>query len=280
MAQPQYLPSLRSKSESLVQEISSDDSGSESQQLTKTPCDNVSPALKKPTSLLKPNAKPPVIKAELVSRVFTKEDEIALVEGMIEFKETNQGNLSSNMAAFRSFVKDSLSCIVSRKQLQSKISKLKQKFLGNVSILQNGEDPMSWRPHDYKLFDLSKDIWGSEVLGGMEKDNKDDHVASKKEAEPELWWSSYPCLCASLESEANKNFRGVILAKEYVNTVLKGLETKKATELEDEWKSFLVMQQQVYAERMKMIAKQAEAAMNSSSRSGARFFSRLLFMTI
>ncbi|KAL1818778.1 hypothetical protein ACET3Z_013647 [Daucus carota] len=255
MAQSQYLPSLSSESESLVQEISSDDSGSESQQLTKTPCDNVSPAFKKLTSPLKPNAKPPVIKAELVSRVSTKEDEIALVEGMIEFKETNQGNLSSNMAAFRSFVKDSLSCI-------------------------NGEDPMSWRPHDYKLFELSKDIWGSEVLGGMKKDNKDDHVASKKEAESELWWSLYPCLCASLESEANKNFRGTILAKEYVNTALRGLETKKAAQLEDEWKSFLVMQQQVYAERMKMIAKQAEAAMNTSSRSGARFFSRLLFMTI
>ena len=57
-----------------------------------------------------------------------------------------------------------------------------------------------------------------------------------------------------------------------MNKVLRGLETKKAVELEDEWKSFLVIQQQVYAERMKMITKQAEAAMNSSSCSGARFF--------
>ena len=214
MAQPQYLPSSSSKSESLVQEISSDDFGSnsgyESQQLTKTPCDNVSPALKKPTSPLKPNAKPPSIKAELVSRVFTKEDEIALVEGMIEFKETNQGNLSLNMAAFRSFVKDSLSCIVSQEQLLSKISKLKQKFLGNVSKLQNGEDPMSWRPHDDKLFELSRDILGNEVLSGMEKDNKDDHVASKTEEEPVLWWLLHPCLCVSVESKANKNFRGTI----------------------------------------------------------------------
>ena len=53
------------------------------------------------------------------------------------------------------------------------------------------------------------------------------------------------------------------MAKEYVNKVLRGLETKKAVELEDEWKSFLVMQQQVYAERTKMIRKQAEAVMNS-----------------
>ena len=50
-----------------------------------------------------------------------------------------------------------------------------------------------------------------------------------------------------------------------MNKVLRGLETKKAVELEDEWKSFLVMQQQVYAKRMKLIAKQAEVMMNSSS---------------
>ncbi|KAL1818300.1 hypothetical protein DCAR_0414452 [Daucus carota subsp. sativus] len=273
MAQPQYLPSssseserlvqeISSESERLVQEISSDDSGSdfESQQVTKTTCDNVSSALKKPTLPLKPNAKPRAIKA-----VFTKEDEIALVEGMIEFKETNQSNLSSNMTAFRNFVKNSLSCIVSRTQLVSKISKLKHKFLCNVSKVENGEDPMSWKPHDYKLFELSRDIWGSEVLGGMEKDSKDDHVANKTEAKPKLWWSLYPCLCASLESEANKNFRETILAKEYVNKVLRVLETKKAAELEEEWNSFLVMQQQVYAKRMKLIAKQAEAMMNSSS---------------
>ncbi|KAL1818606.1 hypothetical protein ACET3Z_013475 [Daucus carota] len=232
MAKPQNLPSPESES--------TDDSESESQQPTKNPCDNVLSACKKP---IKPNAKRPADKAstskgELFSRVFTEEDEIALVEGMIEFKKTNS-NPSSKMVAFQSFVKDSLSCDVNVKQIVGKISKLKQKFVCNVGKLQNGEDPMSWKPRDYKLFELSREIWGSEVLGGMEKDKNDDHGGSKTEAEGELWWSLYPCLCASLEAEANKKFRGTISAKEYVNKVVRGLETKRAVELEGEWKNFV-----------------------------------------
>lgn len=230
-------------------------------------------------------------KGNLFARLFTEKDEIALLEGMIDYKEKNDGaDPSLNMVKFYEFVEDSLSCSVTKSQIVDKIRRLKKKYVNNLKKGRNGEDPVFSRPHEYKSFELSKKIWPSEGLGsevnGDSKVNrssrkKDDHVSSKmplnsvgkesdfeeevmdrSEAEKENCWSVYPLLCASLEAEAIKNFTGPMSPKEYVKKVVSGLSKEKAIELEQDWKDFIVMEQQVYAKRVKVRSNQAEAAMN------------------
>ncbi|WOG95689.1 hypothetical protein DCAR_0415016 [Daucus carota subsp. sativus] len=212
-------------------------------------------------------------KADTFRRVFTEKDEIVMLEGIIEYKENGKGADSSLSMA--EFVEDSLSCSVTRSKISDKIRRLKKKYLNNVGKGKDGEDPVFSKPHEYKVFQLSKKIWGSGGWGSGDSrprssrttKKKDDNVGSEiavgNEVEMEDCWSLYPCLCASLESEMVKNISGPVTPKEHVKKVVSGLEKEKAKELEQEWKGVVMFELQVYAKRKNVIAKQAVAAVNA-----------------
>ncbi|KAB5534474.1 hypothetical protein DKX38_017560 [Salix brachista] len=100
-------------------------------------------------------------KKQLFQRLWTEDDEISLLQGIIDFIAEKGYDPSKDTNAFLDFIKQSLHFDVSMTQLKDKIFRLRKKFENNVKG-KKGENKVFSKPHDQKGFDLSKYIWGSE----------------------------------------------------------------------------------------------------------------------
>ncbi|CAN4123805.1 unnamed protein product [Withania somnifera] len=87
-------------------------------------------------------------------RVWSEEEEIAILQGHLNYSLLKGAKPSSDYAAFFTFVKDKLQPQTSKTQLQDKLTRLKKKYTRNVSKRRFS------KPHEEKLFKLSKKIWG------------------------------------------------------------------------------------------------------------------------
>ncbi|XP_074329749.1 STOREKEEPER protein-like [Apium graveolens] len=106
-----------------------------------------------------------------VNRLWCEQDEVAILQGMIDFKLRKGEDPYSDTNAFLEFVQDSISFHVSRKQMTDKMRRLKNKYFVNVERggVENG---VVVKPHDVQLFELSEVIWG----GDGTKDKEDENV--------------------------------------------------------------------------------------------------------
>ncbi|KAJ6417038.1 hypothetical protein OIU84_002852 [Salix udensis] len=100
-------------------------------------------------------------KKQLFQRLWTEDDEISLLQGIIDFIAEKGFDPLKDMNAFFDFIKQSLHFDVSMSQLKDKIFRLRKKFKNQVKG-KKGENKVFTKPHDQKGFDLSKYIWGSE----------------------------------------------------------------------------------------------------------------------
>ncbi|XP_058188982.1 STOREKEEPER protein-like [Rhododendron vialii] len=115
-----------------------------------------------------------------INRLWSVEDEVLILKGLIDFQSKNGSDLHPDMGKFHELIKESLSVDVSKNQFVDKIRKLKRKYSINV------EKAVFSRPHERKCFDLSKKIWGEgkekNGIDGNEKTIKhDDSAALPKE---------------------------------------------------------------------------------------------------
>lgn len=103
-------------------------------------------------------------KSNLFQRLWSEEDEIAVLEGMIEYTSKKKADPVSDLSAFHDFIKEKLHIDASRTQLQDKIRRLKKKYENNKSKEKEGEDKIFSKPHEHKSYDLSKRIWGNQNI--------------------------------------------------------------------------------------------------------------------
>ncbi|KAF7126865.1 hypothetical protein RHSIM_Rhsim11G0032500 [Rhododendron simsii] len=96
----------------------------------------------------------------VINRLWSEEDEVVILEGLMDFKSPDMGGLYE-------VIKKSLSVDASKNQFVDKIHKLKRKYSKNV---ERGDKAVLSRPHEHKCFELSKKIWG----GGKENNNGGD----------------------------------------------------------------------------------------------------------
>ncbi|KAJ8546613.1 hypothetical protein K7X08_037213 [Anisodus acutangulus] len=112
-------------------------------------------------------------------RVWGEEEEIAILQGHIHYSSINNTKPSKDYVAFLTFVKDKLHTETTKTQLQAKFKTLKKKYGRNVAKRSFS------KPHEEKLFKLSKKIWGKVdnaigsssgdlVLGGGSADDLED----------------------------------------------------------------------------------------------------------
>ncbi|XP_024016700.1 probable transcription factor At1g11510 [Eutrema salsugineum] len=80
--------------------------------------------------------------------IWTKDDEIALLQGIIDYNKDNE-NLYEDTNSFFELVKKSISFEVSKSQLMEKLRRLKTNYLGKRNK-KNGEDPTFFKAHDQK----------------------------------------------------------------------------------------------------------------------------------
>ncbi|RID57399.1 hypothetical protein BRARA_F00773 [Brassica rapa] len=117
-------------------------------------------------------------------RVWSEEDEIAVLQGLIDYRNHTGASPYDDTNAFYLSVKKSISFDVSKTQVIKKIWGLKTKYENNLG---KGELTFS-KPHDRKAFDLSKFVWGADgaALDSAVKSNGKSKKSSKsKKVEPE-----------------------------------------------------------------------------------------------
>ncbi|CAL1352530.1 unnamed protein product [Linum trigynum] len=100
----------------------------------------------------------------IFQRLWGENDEIAVLDGLIEFAEEEGADPLKDMAYFYDFIKNSLCVDASLSQLKEKVTRLRKKFMNHAKG-KNGLDKSFSRAHDQKTFDLSKMIWDSQGEG-------------------------------------------------------------------------------------------------------------------
>ncbi|KAF8047890.1 hypothetical protein N665_2777s0002 [Sinapis alba] len=105
-------------------------------------------------------------------RLWTEEDEIAVLQGMIDFKEETGKSPYDDTNVYYDYIKKSISFEVSKNQFMDKIRSLRKKYIGK-------EKPSFTKPHDQKSYRLCQYIWGPDGMG-LESAVKSNGVSKKK----------------------------------------------------------------------------------------------------
>ncbi|KAI3466603.1 hypothetical protein Pfo_023266 [Paulownia fortunei] len=98
----------------------------------------------------------------LFQRLWSEDDEIVILKGMIDYAEKKKSDPVADLNAFHDFIKHNLHVDVTRTQLQDKIRRLKKKYENNKSKEKEGKDRTFSKPHEQKAYELSKHVWGNE----------------------------------------------------------------------------------------------------------------------
>ncbi|XP_074379828.1 STOREKEEPER protein-like [Apium graveolens] len=224
-----------------------------------------------------------------INRIWSEDDEIVLLQGMIDYQLANDEDPYSDLEAFYEFLKDSLHVSVSIKQLSDKIRRLKKKYLGNA---EKG-DVVFAKAHEDKSFELSKKIWGggngvengTKVKGGRKKNKDvgkavnngvngkggvvmDDEIENGFEAEEEDdegldFKAMYPYLSKAWESDVNCSQP----LKEISVGNFRLMGSEKVRAMEKEWKDIYVKEMQLYVKKLELKAKQAKVSLNQMTTS-------------
>ncbi|XP_057516953.1 GLABROUS1 enhancer-binding protein-like [Amaranthus tricolor] len=104
---------------------------------------------------------------KLFQRVFSEEDEIMILKGIIEYSGKEGSDLMDDPDDFYAFIKKLLHVDVKKGQILDKIRRLKKKF-----TIAKSKKMKFTNEHDQRLFDLSKKIWDK---------TDDDSIDSKDE---------------------------------------------------------------------------------------------------
>ncbi|XP_021746954.1 GLABROUS1 enhancer-binding protein-like [Chenopodium quinoa] len=89
---------------------------------------------------------------KLFQRVFSEDDEILILKGMIDFKAKRGADPMIEIDDFYGFIKKSLHVEVSKVQIVDKVRRLKKKFF-------NAKKKKLTNPVEIQCFELSKKIW-------------------------------------------------------------------------------------------------------------------------
>ncbi|CDY32382.1 hypothetical protein HID58_013585 [Brassica napus] len=100
-------------------------------------------------------------------RLWTEEDEIAVLQGMIDFKNDTGNSPYDDTNAYYDYIKKSISFEVSKNQFMDKLRSLKKKYMGK-------EKPSFTKPHDHKSYRLCNYIWGPDGMVLVRADEKSD----------------------------------------------------------------------------------------------------------
>lgn len=228
-----------------------------------------------------------------INRLWSEEDEIGILQGMIDYQLAKEEDPYSDLEAFYEFVKDSLHVNVSIKQLSDKIRRLKKKYLVNV---EKGEDVVFVKPHDDKSFELSKRIWGggngvddgSKVKVARKKKDKEigkavnnglngkndvvmeDEVEKGVEVDDEEedyegldFKGMYPYVSKAWESDVtcSKSLKDISID----NFRLFGMEKMRG--MEKEWKDIYAKEMELYLKKLDLKTKHAKVVLDQMTSS-------------
>ncbi|XP_010418144.1 PREDICTED: probable transcription factor At1g61730 [Camelina sativa] len=116
-------------------------------------------------------------------RLWTEDDEIAVLQGMIDFKADTGKSPYEDSNGYYDFIKKDISFEVSKNQFMDKLRSLRKKYMGKE--VKNGVEPSFAKPHDQKAYELAKIIWGPQGIA-TESNVKSNGVSKKSKAKKKL----------------------------------------------------------------------------------------------
>ncbi|CAK9316250.1 unnamed protein product [Citrullus colocynthis] len=218
-----------------------------------------------------------------INRLWSEEDEISILQGMIDFQLAKGSDPYTDMSLFLDFIKENLSVDVSKNQLIDKVRRLKKKYKNNSEKGRNGDDPVFLKQHEHKSFVLSKKIWGNEAKKKPRKQSvkasnsvsisspRVDVEAGKREIVnnnnvesrilPEEFLSEYPWLKASFMVENDKFCSEGLMRLVRERMPLIGSE--KAKELDDKWRKLGESELELYVKKVDLVREQCKLILDS-----------------
>ncbi|XP_018633646.2 nucleolin 2-like isoform X4 [Nicotiana tomentosiformis] len=107
------------------------------------------------------------------SKVWSDEDEVSILTGIIKFRKEKGLDIQTNMFAFYNYIIDSLMLRATLTQLREKVRALRKKYEKNVSGKKSPKTP-----HEVELFQLSQKIW---MVNAKESEHQKEFVGGKSE---------------------------------------------------------------------------------------------------
>ncbi|KAA8519943.1 hypothetical protein F0562_014147 [Nyssa sinensis] len=213
-------------------------------------------------------------KKQLFQRLWSEEDEIAVLKGMIEYTAKKGADPVAEMNVFHDFIKNKLHIDVSKTQLSDKVRRLKKKYENNASKGKKGGERNISKPHEQKAYELSKKIWGGEAncvgvgtkVNGKENiyqnqrssrgasspkvDSPSRQDGSKEVSKMEFEQNARPTLSVRL----NRSIGGDSSLEEGIlKDGLHLIEGTQRLELEEKWKQLWVGEVELYLKRIELI---------------------------
>lgn len=126
-----------------------------------------------------------------IQRVWTEEDEVAVLQGIIDYKNETGSSPYDDKNALYDLVKKTVSFDVTKTQFMEKIRAEKKKFENSLGKgKKKGKDPSFSEAHDRKVFDLAKLVWGDNGIMALESSSAGkpkrvvEPAVKKQEEEP------------------------------------------------------------------------------------------------
>ncbi|XP_042485964.1 STOREKEEPER protein-like [Macadamia integrifolia] len=215
-------------------------------------------------------------KKQMFQRVWTEDDELAILKGMLDYYSKKGTVPSADMNVFHEYIKKSFHVEFSRNQLADKIRRLRKKYQNNVG---RGKNPIFSKPHEQKAFELSKKIWGDSAANDIVSDqtvcNGNLGNTSRKPkkvvgsllskaillglAEEEIDWSLYPHLAESFQTKKEAWMMYMPnLEDSFVEQGACLLGSAKLKELEHNWRNLRMAELDLLCKRMELMREQVK----------------------
>ncbi|KAG4147497.1 hypothetical protein ERO13_D05G225950v2, partial [Gossypium hirsutum] len=149
----------------------------------------------------------------LFQRLFSEDDEIALLKSMLAYSAKKGADPCADMNGFYDFVK--------------KLIHIDKKRFKNNAGKDKGEDRTFSKAHEQNAFELSKNIWGKEGISGKVESSTDKKIDE---------------LSKSFDSLLDKKFGVFDMEVEVVEVGLDMVDGEKKTALEAKWRKLQMVQ--------------------------------------
>lgn len=217
-------------------------------------------------------------KKPLFQRLWSEGDEIAILQGIIEYKAKKGTDPMADADGFIEFVKKSLHVDVSRSQVISKVRALKRKFETAKKKKKIND------PHGVKMFELSKRIWETdEIKNNGVVDGKDSKLrfqnVKKKAGSVEKLMGGKNEPVSEVEKE-EKLQNGMISRGEkelnledlvnfgsmkngFLREGVKLLGEDEKAKLDEKWRKQSMTEMEIYLKRLDLIRELTQKALNA-----------------
>lgn len=228
-------------------------------------------------------------KKQLFQRLWSEDNEIELIQGMINYVNEKGKDPVVDVNDFHEFVKKTLHVDVNNRQVITKVRRLKKKYKNNVARAENQRKVRSFsNPHEKKMYELSKSLWGNDSnknvvmspttkkVKGTPKPNKNrkSNVNGEVKLEPEVTLNPNvvePKMVQPLRSIRGLDYgsMGFMITDEVImNKGLELLSGPKKVEMEEKWKNLKVQELKHFLKKVELLKEQGEIVLNSMVKSG------------